>query len=313
MKLVGLSCGRKNGNSEAFLKAALMAAGELGVQSEIIRAMELKVLPCTGCHACRETGRCAKDDVDWILEQTMLGDSGIIVSAPVYHLRSNSYLLCISEKMNHLFGRKPNLFERRRMGAAISVGGSGYDGWTSLGLTTIALFIQHFSTLVDQVQINHCADKGAALTPDNEWAIERCKQLGRNMAKALSMPPEEVTYRGEDTPLFCPVCHCNIFYIEHGLPEIACPTCQVHGTVSFENGKYEIAWNEDDIKNPRFSAAKEHHHMEWLARHKTEELPQIETPEAQAKIKMYNAFGKFIKPPHQAKFKGRLASLNRSH
>jgi multimeric flavodoxin WrbA/uncharacterized Zn finger protein (UPF0148 family) len=301
MKLVGLSCGRKNGNSEAFLKAALMGAEELGVQSEIIRAMDLKVLPCTGCHVCRKTGKCAKDDIDWILEQTMLGDSGVIVSAPVYHVRINGYLLCISEKMNHLFSRKPNLFERRRMGAAISVGGSGYDGWTSLGLPTIALFIQHFSTLVDQIQINHCADKGAALTPDNEWAIERCKQLGRNMAKALSMPPEEVTYMGEDTPLFCPVCHCNVFYIENGLPEIACPTCQVHGTVSFENGKYKIAWNEDDIRTPRVSTAKEHHHMEWLAHHKTEELPQIETPETQAKIKMYNAFGKFIKPPQKAK------------
>ncbi len=301
MKLVGLSCGRKNGNSETFLKAALMAAEELGVQSEIIRATDLNVLPCTGCHVCWKTGKCAKDDVDWILEQTMLSDAGVIVSAPVYHVRINSYLLCISEKMNHLFGRDPNLFERRRMGAAISVGGSGYDGWTSLGLPTIALFIQHFSTLVDQVQINHCANIGAALTADNAWAIERCKQLGRNMAKALSMPPEVVTYMGEDTPLFCPVCHCNVFYVENGLPEIACPTCQVHGTVSFENGKYKVAWNEDDIRNPRFSTAKERHHMEWLARHRTEELPQIETLETQAKIMNYSAFGKFIRPPQKAK------------
>ena len=82
---------------------------------------------------------------------------------------------------------------------------------------------------------------------------------------------------------------------------VACPTCQVHGTVSFENGGYRIAWNEDDVRNPRFSTAKEHHHMEWLARHRTEEGPQIETPETQAKIKMYNALGKFIKPPQKAK------------
>lgn len=297
MKLVGLSCGRKHGNSEAFLKAALMGAEELGVPSEIIRAQDLKVLPCTGCFVCRKTGKCAEDDVDWILEQTMLGDAGVIVSAPVYHLRVNAYLFCISEKMNHLFGRDPNLFERKRMGAAISVGGSGYDGWTSLGLPTLALFVQHFSTLVDQIQINHCADKGAALTPDNAWAIERCKQLGRNMAKALSMPPEKATYKGEDTPLVCPVCHCNVFYLEHGLPKIACPTCQVHGAVSFEKGQYIVAWNEDDIRNPRFSTPKERHHMEWIARHRAEEAPQIESPETQAKIKTYNAYGKFIKPP----------------
>src|SRR4030043_2196476 len=185
-KIVGMSCGKKNGDSEAFLKAALMGAEELGVESEIIRVMDLKVLPCNSCHACLKTGKCGRDDVDWILEKTMLGDAGVIVSAPVYHVRTNGYLICISEKTNHLFRRDPHLFERRRMGAIISVGGSGYDGWTSLGLPTINLFTQHFSTLVDQIQINHCADKGAALTPDNQWAIDRCKQLGRNMAKALS-------------------------------------------------------------------------------------------------------------------------------
>ncbi|HJX03448.1 MAG TPA: NAD(P)H-dependent oxidoreductase, partial [Dehalococcoidia bacterium] len=279
-----------------FLKAALMGAEELGVESEIIRVMDLKVLPCNSCHACQKTGKCAKDDVDWILEKTMLGDAGVIVSAPVYHVRTNGYLICISEKTNHLFRRDPHLFERRRMGAIISVGGSGYDGWTSLGLPTINLFTQHFSTLVDQIQINHCADKGAALTPDNEWAIDRCKKLGRNMAKALSMPPEKVKYVGEDTPVSCPVCHCNIMYFEKDFPEIACPVCQVHGTVSVAGGKFKIAWNRDDIRSPRFSTEKEHHHMEWIARHRSEETPQIALPETQKKIKKYNAYGKFIKP-----------------
>jgi multimeric flavodoxin WrbA len=295
-KIVGMSCGKKHGNSEAFLKSALMGAEELGVESEIIRVMDLKVLPCTSCHACLKTGKCSKDDVDWILEKTMLGDAGVIVSAPVYHARTNGYLLCISEKMNHLFRREPNLFARRRIGANISVGGSGYDGWTSLGLTTINIFTQHFATLVDQIQINHCADKGAALTPDNQWAIDRCKQLGRNVAKALSLPPEKVKYMGEDTPVSCPVCHCNIMYFEKDFPHIACPICQVHGTVSVLGGKYKIAWNREDIKNPRFSLARGHHHHEFIMKHRTEEEPQIAMPETQAKIKLYNAYGKFIKP-----------------
>jgi len=36
-KIVGLSCGRKNGNSEVLLKEALMVAEELGIATEIIR------------------------------------------------------------------------------------------------------------------------------------------------------------------------------------------------------------------------------------------------------------------------------------
>ena len=100
------------------------------------------------------------------LKQTLLADTGVIISAPVYHLRSCSYLMIIAEKTNHMFSRKDNIFERKRPGAAISVGGSGYDGWTSLGLTSINLFLQHFTTLVDQVQVDHCANIAAALTPE---------------------------------------------------------------------------------------------------------------------------------------------------
>lgn len=296
-KIIGLSCGRKHGNSEHFLKAALMAAEEEGVESEIIRAMDLKVLPCNSCWTCMKTGRCSKDDVDWILERTMLADSAIIVSAPVYHLRSNSYLMILAEKMNHLFSRKPDIFERRRIGAGISVGGSGYDGWTSLGLTSINLFLQHFTTLVDQIQIDHCAAKGAALTPDNEWAVERSRQLGRNVARALELPFEEWKYVGEEPVVSCPVCHCNILYMEKDFPEIMCPTCEVHGIVSVEDGTFSVAWNPEDVREPRFSTAKEIEHLEWITQHEHEDEPlQIALPEVQEKIWRYNTYGKVIAP-----------------
>jgi multimeric flavodoxin WrbA len=295
-KIIGLSCGRKNGNSEHLLKAALMAAEEQGVQSEIIRAMDLKVLPCDNCWACLKTGRCAKDDTDWILERTMLGDTAIIVSAPVYHLRSNSYLMILGEKMNHLFSRKPDIFERRRVGAAISVGGSGYDGWTSLGLTSVNLFLQHFSTLVDQVQVDHCAILGAALTPDNVEAVERCRQLGTHVARAMQLPFEEWMYAGQETGVSCPVCHCNIIYVERDLPEIMCPTCEVHGTVSFDGGGFRVAWNQDDVKQPRFSTPKEIHHLGFIQQHEAEEALQVAMPEIQEKIRAYNAYGKMIAP-----------------
>jgi len=205
-------------------------------------------------------------------------------------------LICVSEKINHFFMRNPIVHERKKLSAAISVGGSGYDGWTSLGLPTIHLLIQHFSTVVDQIQIDHCADRGAALTPDNQWAIDRSRQLGHSLAKAMTLPFEEVKYMGGDSPISCPVCHCNVFYLEKGLPDIMCPTCQVHATVHYTNGKYIAVWNDDDIKNPRFSASKQKHHMEWIIRHRTEEGPQLEMPETQEKIKQYNAWGKYLKP-----------------
>jgi multimeric flavodoxin WrbA/uncharacterized Zn finger protein (UPF0148 family) len=302
-KIIGLSFGRKYGNCEAFLKAALMAAEEDGVESEIIRAIDLKILPCTSCGACFRNAKCPHDDTDWILENTMLGDSALIVAAPVYHVRAPGSLICVSEKINHLFLQNPYVHDRKKLSAAISVGGSGYDGWTSLGLPTIHLLIQHFSNVVDQVQIDHCADKGAALTPDNQWAIDRSRLLGHNLAKSMKLPFEEVKYLGDDSPISCPVCHCNVFYLENGLPDIMCPTCQTHGRVSYKGGRYQVDWNADDIQNPRFSAAKQKHHMEWIMRHRTEEEPQIAMPETQEKIKQYNAWGKYLKPEKKGESK----------
>lgn len=300
-QIVGMTCGKKNGNSEIFLKAALKGAEEFGVESEIIRVMDLKVLPCKGCWACTKTGKCIHDDdVEWILEKTIFGDTGLIVSAPVYHVRTNGMLMCIAEKMNHVWRKDWNTLKKTRMGGIISVGGSGYDGWTSLGLTTINLFMQHIRLLVDQVQVNHCAQKAAALTPDNKWAIERCKQLGRNVAKAMFQHPEDVKYAGTETAVSCPVCHCNIIYVEKDFPNIACPICAVHGIVSYANGKFKVDWNMEDAKTPRFSFKGEEHHMEWLNNHHKDEYAQLELPEIKKLIKEYEAYGNFIKPDKPA-------------
>jgi multimeric flavodoxin WrbA len=300
-KIVGLSFGRKNGNSETFLKTALMAAEEDGVETEIIRAIELKITPCIACGACFKAQKCPHDESDFILQHTILPGDGLILAAPVYSIRPPTTLLAVSEKINHFFFKHPEVHERRKLSAAISVGGSGYDGWTSLGLPMIQIYLQHFSTLVDQVQINHCCDMGAALTPDNQWAIDKCRQMGHNMVKAMNLPFEQVKYVGEDSPISCPVCHCNVFYLENGLPDIACPICRVHGRVSFSDGKYSVAWNEDDIKNPRFSKEGEDHHHQWIRRHSSEETPQIAMPETQAKMKQYAAYGKYIQPSKNTK------------
>ncbi len=41
-------------------------------------------------------------------------------------------------------------------------------------------------------------------------AIERAKELGRNVARAMNMPIEEVKYVGEEAGVSCPLCHYSI-------------------------------------------------------------------------------------------------------
>lgn len=307
-KLIGLSCGRKNGNSETLLKAAAMGAEELGAETEIIRAMDLRVLPCNACRGCLKTGQCVKkDDTDWILEKTVMGDTGLIVAAPVYHVRTNGYLLCISEKMNHVWRKDCDVLKKTRVGAVISVGGSGYDGWASLGLTTVNLFVQHIRLLVDQIQVIHAAEKGAVLTPTHRDTLGRAKELGRNVVRAMDMPLEKREYIGvgnaaglphisPEGEVSCPVCHCNVVFVPDDLPNIACPICRVRGVVSVDDGKMKVNWNMEDAKHPRFSYEGEVHHMEWLANHRKEEEPALVLGSTKKLMKEYAAYGKFIKP-----------------
>lgn len=52
MKVLGISCGRKMGNTEILVKEALMGAEELGTDVELVRLNDLNLKPCTGCNAC---------------------------------------------------------------------------------------------------------------------------------------------------------------------------------------------------------------------------------------------------------------------
>lgn len=302
-KIIGLSCGRRNGNSETLLRAAAAGAAELGVETEIIRAMSLKVLPCTGCNACATTHKCIlKDDVDWILEKTCVGDSALILAVPCYHIRANGYFMCIHERMNHIFQKDMDVLGKTRVGGIIGVGGGGYDAWTSFNLPMANIFLQHVCKLVDQFQANFCSleewnlwlqDKKMTAKHISElrildltyeelfkqWpqkrdipgvfeaAVERAKKLGRNIAMAMDMPVEKVKYVGESYGVECPVCHTNVVVIPKDLPHIACPICYVRGEVTANNGKFKVKWNKKDAAFPRFTEEAVDHHLKWLGSH----------------------------------------------
>lgn len=338
-KIIGLSCGKINGNSETLLKAAAIGAAEYGIETEIIRAMELNVLPCKGCQACFKTQKCvANDDIEWILQKTMVENAGLIVSVPTYHIRANSYFMCINDKILHIFrstaGHEMNIIHKDRVGAIIGIGGSGYDAWASLTLTMANIFIQHTRKLVDQIQVNRSglkewnvwlrssATSSPSLLPghthqarcqDNDYdkiwelyeqkydpleftrkSIERAKELGRNVARAMNMPIDEVKYAGEEHQVSCPVCHCNILVVPENLPYVGCPICWVRGEIILENGTMRVNWNSDDIKNPRYSPQGQEHHWYWLTSQAAKIAQQKEEiAELTRDIKLY---GKIIKP-----------------
>lgn len=328
-KIIALSCGRKGHFTETLIKEAAQGAEELGVPTEIIRAMSLKVLPCRGCdERCIKSGQCwQKDDVEWILEKTCVEDAALIVGVPCYHIRANGFFTCIHERMNHIFIHNWEIMKKTRVGAVIGVGGGGYDGWTSYTLPMVDIFIQHTRKVVDRMQVNFCAIKEwnlwarTDLTPvthkvritdipyEEMWsvfgpqddriafyrkALARARQLGRNVAQALNAPIADAEYVGERSGVECPVCHANILHVHEDLPYVMCPTCAVRGEIVIENGKMKVRWNEADAQVPRFSLEADQHHVEWLGKHYFRN-PQYFAAVAEVN-KDYDGYGKFIRP-----------------
>jgi multimeric flavodoxin WrbA len=299
-KIIGLSCGRKNGNSEILLKEALIGAEELGVESEIIRAMELRVKPCTGCESCSiamargKEARCAikDDDVPWILEKTVVEDCGLIVSGPLYHLRPNSYFEAIHERMLPTMFRHPEVLKKTRVGAIISVGG-GEPEWTPLGLTSMNIFVQHTRVLVDQMQVNYVGRPGAVLM--EEKYLERARELGRNVARAMMMPIEQVKFVGDETEVSCPVCHCNVLKVPAKLPYVFCPVCWVKGVITLDGDKMKVRWDEESAKYPRFSERGVSTHLE-LVKNLQMKFYTEDQEKVKERIKKYVSYGKIIKP-----------------
>ena len=136
IKVMGITAGRKNGNSEILLKEALTACEEAGAEVTMINLRDFNILDCTGCTACTKAmsqgkyAGCtldAKDDKKRIMD-VMLAQDAVIFSVPTYDLMpASSYLTFAHRSLSYetSFLETIGAIEHRdRVAGLISVGGS---------------------------------------------------------------------------------------------------------------------------------------------------------------------------------------------
>ena len=107
MKILGVTCGRKNSNTEILVKEALMGAEEGGAEVELIRLHDLTIKPCTGCNSCvidlfekGGSGQCVikNDDFDFFNEK-FLDCDGMVVGSPTYEKSPSGQLKSLNDRM----------------------------------------------------------------------------------------------------------------------------------------------------------------------------------------------------------------------
>lgn len=288
MKILGLSFGRKNRNSDILVKEALLGAKEAGAEIAFLNMMDKQIGHCTGCAACdrrREKGgpsRCIiKDDFPFV-EDAILEADGIIVAAPVYVLGPIGQYKNLVDRMGPSHDRSqmerenakriaqgktgeelldPRLFKDRFLGM-ISVGGARTENWTSMGLPNMHLF--SFSMQMNVVDHYNAYRMGDIVNPlfDDEL-LARMRQMGRSVAETIGTPRLEAEWKG-DKPGICPLCHNDLLTIKTGTT-VECPICGMEGTLSIEDGQIKATFTEEQIERSRQRQGGVDDHMDEIA------------------------------------------------
>lgn len=276
MKILGLSFGRKGGNCDIVLKQALLGAmADRNAEVSYINTCHLKIDRCTGCGACdrvREKGGMSicviKDDFQFV-ENALMEADAVIAAAPVYVLgptgqyknfcdrigpshdqsflaEENKRRLELGWEMEKLIPEK--YFKQRPM-ALISVGGARTRGWTSMGLAGMYLlgFPLHMKP-VDALNVYGMGDRVCPVLDDE--LMQRLKKMGKNIAQAASMKPEQMVWKG-DSEGICPVCHCDQLTVREGTT-VECSVCGSIGTLFVEHGKIHVEYSAAEVQRSRY-------------------------------------------------------------
>ena len=275
-KVMGITSGRKDSNSEILLKEALLACQNQGAEITMINLRDYKILDCTGCTSCTQsmingkyTG-CILDDKDdkKAIMDVMLNADAVIFSTPTYDLMPNSTFITFMHRnlsYSTTFLEEIGAIEHKdRIAALISVGESTRS-WQSMTLEAMqaTAFINDFQVIDMFMATRVPAPKQCLLHDD---LIKRAKEVGQNIMKSLNTPVKERKWLGDENMGWCPNCHSNALIL--GEPQydglcfpVECQVCGAGGNLEkTQDGKWKfiIAENGYCRDRTRYEGSKAH-------------------------------------------------------
>lgn len=285
MKILGLSFGRKMGNTDILVKEALYGAREGEPEAEIkfINTNKLTIDRCTGCGVCStnlERGRdndcIVRDDMQMIEEEIRSADC-IIVGAPVYVLQPVGQFKNLVDRFScrHDVSAINWVLDKRRRGDApgnpdeypqerlkrrtvsyISVGGASTKNWVSMGTATMHLF--GFPAMMKVIGNYDAHHMGTTASPvlDKEL-ISNIHEMGKQTAEAYYKEDKDIKWFGPEGT--CPVCHQDLIML-NGTTTVECPICGIEGKLSIEGDKLSVEFSEKEQARARgtFEGLREH-------------------------------------------------------
>lgn len=277
MKVLGITAGRKNSNSEILLKEALLACQEKGAEVKMINLKDYHIEECTGCTACTHgmsAGKkvdCTlikKDDKDEIMK-VFLEQDAIIFSAPTYDLvPSATFLKFMHRNLSYmrLFLSSIGEIEQKfPVAGLIAVGGSTRS-WQSMTLEAMAATtITSALRIVDMILAKRVPAPAQCLL--DEELLKRAYKMGENIIEAIKTSPEKREWLGDKGFGWCPNCHSNALIKgevqwDGTYWPIECQVCGAGGDLEKdENGEWKFVIAEDGLSRDRTTDEGREHHL----------------------------------------------------
>ena len=290
MKILGVSFGKKNANTDICVKEALFGAREANPDAhiEFINTNRMNIGRCTGCGACSTALEKGKDNVcvearkdDFqILEDKIREADCLIIGAPVYVLQPVGQFKDFVDRFScrHDYSAITWVLDKRRAGelpgdpdafpmerfkkrtvSYISVGGASTDNWTSMGTATLHLF--GFPPMMKVMGNYNANSMGTIGSPYiSEKLINDMHELGRRTVEGYNDDSVKF-FEPEGKPAgVCPVCHQRLITILPGTTTVECPICGIEGQLSIEDGAVKVEFSEAQQNRARgtFAGLREH-------------------------------------------------------
>lgn len=281
VKVMGVSAGRANSNSEILLKEALLVCQESGADVTMINLRDYNILDCTGCTACtigmsqgKNVG-CVldkKDDKKRIMD-VMLDCDAVIFSAPTYDLMSCSTFAKFAQRSlsyETAFLETIKAIEHKdRVSALIAVGGSTRS-WQSMALESMqaAMFTTDMQ-VIDMYLATRVPAPAQCLLHDE--MLERARKVGENIMESVNTAPEDRKWLGDEDMGWCPNCHSNALVLGEvqwdGLYfPVECQVCGAGGTLEqTQEKKWKFVIQEDGLCRDRTTVEGRGKHLEEIA------------------------------------------------
>jgi multimeric flavodoxin WrbA len=280
-KVMGITAGRKDSNSEILLKEALLYCKEQGAEITYVNLRNYDIKDCTGCTSCTaamakgKNAGCVldhKDDKKKIME-VMLSQDGVIFSCPTYDLGSCSVMarfLQRSLSYETAFLEAIHAIEHKdRVAGLIAVGGSTRS-WQSMALEELQAGM--FTTdlkVVDMYLATRVPAPAQCLLDDDMLA--KARKIGEHVYEAVNTRPEERRWLGDPDMGWCPNCHSNALIRGEvqwdGLHyPVECQVCGAGGTLEqAKDGSWKFKIQKDGLFRDRTSVKGRGAHLKEIA------------------------------------------------